>query len=272
MKDRKILYRGLHRRFGEQVRMGDGKPLPSVWCYGGILQGEGDFSVIYGKAVQAPDDFTRLHSISNTLDKWVVYSDSVGQYVGFDDVNGKQIFEDDIVRINTAIYFFKAAVVRWSNDHARWCFETSEGKRYPLDPKFKIEVLGNVFDNPDYPLDPKFEVTEDGQPDDVSPIFVAAYTTEEPACDEIHALCFAVNRAAISRVNVKDVNAFLKKAGICGGDQHVYRVAVISSAEADLNFYGKGGNNGRSSFLPKSQWTVIDLEHVPEGPLVYGSI
>lgn len=149
MQKRTILYRGQHRRFGEKVRMGDGKPLPSVWCYGGILNGEGDFSIIYGKAVQDPEDFTKLHSVSPTLDKWVVYSNTVGQYVGFDDANGKQMFEDDIVRVTTPLARFDAAVVAWDAEHARWCFDSPSGNRYPLEPEFHYEVLGNVFDNPD---------------------------------------------------------------------------------------------------------------------------
>ena len=148
MLKRTILYRGQHRRLGEQIRMGDGKPLPSVWCYGGILQGEGDFSIIYGKAVQNPEDFTQLHSVSAEFDKWVVYSKTVGQYTGLNDVHGKPIFEDDIVRVKTLIYNFNTAVVKWSTTGARWVFETETGNTYPLDIQFKIEVLGNVFDNP----------------------------------------------------------------------------------------------------------------------------
>ncbi len=149
MLKRTILYRGQHRRLGEQIRMGDGKPLPSVWCYGGILQGEGDFSIIYGKAVQDPEDFTQLHSVSAEFDKWVVHSDTVGQYVGFNDINGTQIFEDDIIQVRTEIYFFREAVVKWDTIHARWVFETAAGTTYPMDARFKNEVLGNIHDNPE---------------------------------------------------------------------------------------------------------------------------
>ena len=45
---REILFRGQTRRYGEKVRMGDGKKLPGNWVYGGIFPGTGDFSVIYG--------------------------------------------------------------------------------------------------------------------------------------------------------------------------------------------------------------------------------
>ena len=158
---RKILYRGQHRRLGEQVRMGDGKPLPSVWCYGGILQGEGGFSIIYGKAVQAPEDFTKLHGANKDLGKWAVYSDTVGQYTGFDDINGQQIFEGDIIRVATTIYLFKSAVVKWDSNHARWVFEVVSGNRYPMDISFKSEVIGNIYDNPELFTESSYSMPSD---------------------------------------------------------------------------------------------------------------
>lgn len=44
---REILFRGQTRRLGELVRM-NGEKVPSKWVYGGICQGKGAFSIIYG--------------------------------------------------------------------------------------------------------------------------------------------------------------------------------------------------------------------------------
>lgn len=90
--DRKILFRGQTRRYGQKVKM-NGEKLPGNWVYGGVLQGKGDFSIIYGG--ENPGD----------MEKHVVYTDTLGQYTGLTDKNGKKIFEGDIVRYNDQMGF-----------------------------------------------------------------------------------------------------------------------------------------------------------------------
>lgn len=157
---REILFRGQTRRFGEKVRM-DGKPLESNWVYGGLFQGPNK-SVIYGY---------------DPVEKHVVYSDTVGQYTGLTDRNGKKIFEGDVIRWGCRYDYdcyeeslqhpeeyegcdpgqdLGIGVVKWFGDEGYPAFDIapnefeSNGLSYlSEDCDFVIEVIGNIHDNPE---------------------------------------------------------------------------------------------------------------------------
>lgn len=139
---REILFRGQTRRKGEKVRM-DGSQVESNWVYGGIFQGP-NYSVIYGY---------------DPIEKYCVYSDTVGQFTGLTDKNGKKIFEGDIVHV-----LGNQQVDDWKNVNyigsiafldAGFCvidgtIEDHAFRRYQL-PRldFDLEVIGNIHDNPE---------------------------------------------------------------------------------------------------------------------------
>lgn len=74
---REILFRGLHRRKGEKVKL-NGMPVEGMWVYGGYCQYNAERGIIYQK---------------EPFNKFSVYADSVGQYTSLTDKNGKMIFE-----------------------------------------------------------------------------------------------------------------------------------------------------------------------------------
>lgn len=155
---REILFRGQTRRLGELVRM-NGEKVPSKWVYGGICQGEGAFSIIYGwkdEEREAP------------IDKFIVYSDTVGQYTGLTDKNGKKIFEGDILSVTVREYTKECGIRKFTGNTVKtvWSVEYAERRTqgngffvFGKDRRFSLgltksviynaspEIIGNIHDN-----------------------------------------------------------------------------------------------------------------------------
>ena len=141
---REILFRGQTRRYGEKVWM-NGEKVPSNWVYGGIFQGIGGLSVIYGAN---KEDFTSVD-----IEKHIVYSDTIGQYTGMTDKDGKKIFEGDIVRSYDPDYpesQIDCGVGQVEFFAGLWYVsgEVNNGlyELYTISCK-ELEVIGNIHDN-----------------------------------------------------------------------------------------------------------------------------
>ena len=133
---RDILFRGQTRRKGEYIVNMAGDKCESHWVYGGIFpqNKDGDFAIIYQ---QEPE-----------IRKFTVYAETVGQYTGLTDKNGKRIFEGDIVSLvkhDSLIYKVVYVPCRYElvNSKGVNCFDLDIYKSE------NIEVIGNIHDNPD---------------------------------------------------------------------------------------------------------------------------
>ena len=125
---REILFRGQTRRKGEKVRI-SGEPVDSNWVYGGIFPGEGDFSIIY--------------QTKPKIEKFTVYSDTVGQFTGLTDKNGTRIFEGDIIEYEGERYS-----INYLTRYAR--FSAVKPKTVFCVFAYQCgEVIGNIHDNPE---------------------------------------------------------------------------------------------------------------------------
>lgn len=100
---------------------------------------------VYGFYQEHPLAYCHIQNSSN--DWFPVFADTVGQYIGVDDKNGKEIYEKDIVLIDGEDEYF---VVEWGVDTARFVMN-SETLTVDFDNYwgYQIEVIGNVYENAD---------------------------------------------------------------------------------------------------------------------------
>ena len=73
-----------------------------------------------------------------------VSGNTVGRFTGLHDANGKEIYEDDILREGYTGYTFQVVY-----DAPEFCFKTnSYGYRF-LNRAENFEIVGNIYDNPE---------------------------------------------------------------------------------------------------------------------------
>lgn len=108
------------------------------WCFGSLVD--------YGDGEMEIQGFDVFRGGFDTWSEISVDSDTVGQFTGMYDCNGKEIYEGDILR--TSISKNGIGFVRWNIENASFVVQMKNSAQwYNLWRGY--EVIGNIHGNPE---------------------------------------------------------------------------------------------------------------------------
>ena len=136
--EREILFRGKLSHSG-------------VWVEGNLIKDRNGNNSIIPFNVFEPDGH---HLIIDSDEAWRVDTETVGQFTGMTDKNGKKVFEGDIIIEKESDYDneYRIYNVYWNEDNFQYWFSDDVTiDSHPID-ELEIDysrVIGNIHDNPE---------------------------------------------------------------------------------------------------------------------------
>lgn len=118
-----------------------GKTIKSEWVYGDLLHIACGCIIYHGSQTECTckqNEGAVLELFSNEIS--VVIPETVGQFTGLTDKNGKEIFENDIVEMWGKIHEIKFI-------NGAFEFVKQDGKKQNMIDTTISEIIGNIHDN-----------------------------------------------------------------------------------------------------------------------------
>ncbi|ATA76718.1 YopX family protein [Capnocytophaga canimorsus] len=128
---REIKFRGFSKRF-----------IPNEWFYGDLVNYIGEKYIL-------PEGQDVWDIIGDGVE---VHSESVGQFTGLYDKNGKEIYEGDILAPISKVSFyyvgFESGMFCIYNNLGRWA-TMERGIEIYKELNIDFEIIGNIYENPE---------------------------------------------------------------------------------------------------------------------------
>ena len=108
-------------------------PYDKGWVYG-------DLRHIGNNLIYIVDKFGHGSSVN---------PETVGQFTGLRDSNGRDIYEGDVVQSKELLFPYDTGVIRYCGEFTSFYLDTGDGDINDLSDDEGLTVLGNVHDNPE---------------------------------------------------------------------------------------------------------------------------
>ena len=147
---REIKFRGFHvNEYGNTVITVNGEDYKGKWVYGYYYELKGTAYII--EKGTGYFDISCGERIFATAYCREVLSETIGQFTGLTDKNGKEIYEGDVC---SCFEYECSGKVEWDNDDGGFYFYIFEDNgmydiEHLCDYIHELEVIGSIFDNPE---------------------------------------------------------------------------------------------------------------------------